>query len=184
MRLPEKWVAHIVKELQGAYGQQFAGKFSKVVDGVDVGINNFKEALATRLFGFVENPEALRYALDNLPDTHCPNVPEFHKLAQSAPRKTSPALSYTPSPADEEKAKAVIAKAAAEMKPKFSDGIATHWATHPKTDIHLRYIFDAARNDARFRPSIAQMVADGICTEGGKLLRRYCGLGQWEKVAA
>lgn len=173
MRLPEKWVAHIVRELQGAYGQQFAGKFSKVVDGVDVGIENFKEQVATRLGGFVDHPEALRYALDNLPDTHCPNVPEFHKLAQSAPRKTAPALSYKPTPADEEKARAVIAKASAELKPKFSGGIDAHWATHPQSEMHLRYIFDAARNDARFLPCILQMVCDGICTEGGKLLKRY-----------
>jgi hypothetical protein len=173
MRLPDKWVNYIVKELQGSYGQQFAGKFSKVDDGVDVGINNFKEALATRLGGFIDHPEALRYALDNLPDTHCPNVPEFHKLAQSAPRKTTTALTYTPSPADEEKAKAVIAKASAELKPKFSGGIDAHWATHPRSEMHLSFIFDAAKNDARFKPCISKMVSDGICTEGGKLLRRY-----------
>jgi hypothetical protein len=174
MRLPEKWVNYIVKELQGAYGQQFAGKFSKVDSGVDVGIENFKESLAIRLGGFIDHPDALRYALDNLPETHCPNVPEFHKIAQAAPRKSAPALTFTPSPADEEKAKAAIAKAAAEIKPKFSCGINTHWATHPRSEMHLRFIFDAAKNDARFGLCVAQMINDGICTEGGKLLRRYC----------
>jgi hypothetical protein len=173
MRLPDKWVNYIVKELQGAYGQQFAGKFSKVDSGVDVGIENFKESLATRLGGFIDHHEALRYALDNLPDSHCPNVPEFHKLAQAAPRKKVTALTYTPSPADEEKAKAIIAKAAAEMKPKLSGGIDVHWATHPRTEMHLRLVFDAAKRDDRFQSCIEQMVSDGICTADGRLLKSY-----------
>ena len=181
MRLPDKWVNYIVKELQGAYGQQFAGKFSKVDSGVDVGIENFKESLATRLGGFIDHPDALRYALDNLPETHCPNVPEFHKLAQSAPRRTSQALSYTPTPADEEKAKAIIEKAASEMKPKFSGGIDKHGATHPRSAMHLRFIFDAAKNDYRFKPCVAEMIEKGICTDDCRLLKRYAGTNQWER---
>ena len=182
MRLPDKWVNYIVKELQGAYGQQFAGKFSKVDSGVDVGIENFKESLATRLGGFIDHPDALRHALDNLPETHCPNVPEFHRLAQSAQRKTSQALSYTPKPADEEKAKAIIAKAAAEMKPKFSGGIDVHWATHPRSEMQLRFIFDASKHDHRFKPCVAEMSEKGICNADGHLLKKYSGTNQWART--
>ena len=173
MKLPDAWVNKIVVELQGAYGQQFIGKYSKVENGFDIGIANFKESLATRLGGFVSNPEALRYALDSLPTTHCPNVPELLEIAQRAPKKSEPALTYTPSPEDEAKAKAAIKKAAEELKPKISDVIDKHWATHPRTSNHLAFIFNAAARDARFKPCIEQMVADGICTQEGGLRKRY-----------
>jgi hypothetical protein len=62
------------------------------------------------------------------------------------------------------------------------DGIDEHWATHPRSPMHLKFIFDAAKNDARFRPCVAQMVADGICTADGKLLRCY-EKGRWRAAA-
>lgn len=182
MKLPDSWVNKIVVDLQGAYGQQFIGKFSKIENGVDIGIANFKDQLATRLAGFFEHPEAIRYALDNLPETHCPNAIEFHKLAQRAPQKQPIAITHTPTPEEIERSRAMAHKAAAELKPKFDGGIDRHWATHPRSDMHLRFIFDAAKNDSRFRPCVAEMVEKGICTEGGKLMKKYAGTNQWVRV--
>ena len=173
MRLPDAWVNKIVVELQGLYGQQFTGKYSKIVDGVDVGIANFKDSLANRLGGFFEHPESLRYALDNLPATHCPNVLELREIVKRAPKKAAPAISYTPTPEDEAKARAAIAKAASDLKPKFDGGIDKHWATHPRSDMHMRFIIDAAKNDARFRPCVAEMEEKGICDDNGHLLKVY-----------
>ena len=51
--------------------------------------------------------------------------------------------------------------------------IIEHWATHPRTQLHLKFIFDAAKNDSQFQRWIDQMVKDGICTEDGKLLMPY-----------
>ena len=173
MRLPDAWVTKIVVELQGAYGQQLIGKFSKVENGVDIGLANFKESIASRLGGFVEHPEALRYALDNLPTTHCPNVLELRDLAQRAPKKQAAALPYKPTPEDEARAKLSIAKAAAELKPKVEGGIDRHWATHPRSEMHLRFIFDAAKRDHRFVSCIAEMAEQSICSKDGKALKFY-----------
>ena len=173
MRLPDTWVNKIVIELQGIYGQQFTGKYSKIEGGIDIGIANFKESLANRLGGFVDHPEAIGYALKNLPVAHCPNVLEFQAIANLAPKKQAPAIAYKPTEEDIERAKAATASAVAALKPKVSDGIDRHWATHPRSADQLRLIFEAAAKDHRFRSCISEMVSDGICTEDGLLLKQY-----------
>ena len=65
---------------------------------------------------------------------------------------------------------------------KLRDGIDEHWATHPRSAMQLGMIFDAAKRDSRFQPCIDQMVADGICTKGGQLLKAYRGTSHWETL--
>lgn len=45
-----------------------------------------------------------------------------------------------------------------------------HWATHPRSVMHLRFIFEAAKKDRRFKKCVDQMIDKGICTPDGKLL--------------
>ena len=182
MRLRSEACERIVIRLQGTYGQQFAGKFSRKENGVDVGVEMFKESLAIELAGFDSDLHAIGYAMANLPADHVPNAIQLREICRRAPKKEVPALNHTPTAADMERAREMSHKVAADLKPKVSDGIDLHWATHPRSEMQLRMIFDAARNDSRFRPCVAEMVEQGICTDGGKLLKKYSGTNQWVKA--
>lgn len=56
-----------------------------------------------------------------------------------------------------------------------------HWAKHPRTQMHLNFIFEAAKKDRRFQNFIEQLINEGICTPDGKLLMKYSG-GGFQKV--
>jgi hypothetical protein len=145
--------------------------------GEDAGLVNAKRVWAEKLAGFAEHPECIKHVLAALPDDP-PTLPHFVELCRKAPRKEAPALPYKPTPEDEERAKEHINRAASALKGKLKDGIDVHWATHPRSDMHLQFIFDAAKKDARFKPCIEEMVSKGICTDDGKLLKRY-STGAW-----
>lgn len=147
-------------------------------------MDNVRSTWAEELGNFEDKPECIGHALKVLASSKFPpTLPEFLEACRNAPRKEAPALRYVPTAEDEERARQAAASAAKVIKKIGGDGIDTHWATHPKGALHLKYIFDAAKNDARFRPCVAEMVRDGICTEDGKLLRRYEGMGQWSTVS-
>lgn len=179
--LPESWVSKIFAKLEARYGSLFHDRWR----GCDM--DNIRETWAEELAGFRDRPESIGYALRTLADQQFPpTLPEFLAACRRAPVKARmPALEHKPT-AEEREHHADIARRLGDIvgAGRIRGGIDEHWATHPKTEIHLRYIFDAARNDARFKQCVAQMVADGVCSEDGKLLRRYRGMGQWEKAAA
>ena len=172
-RLDERWVAKIFQKLTGVYGAQFRAKFSNVEDGVDVGLALAMDAWAEELGNFSDCPEAIAYALGHLPTDHAPNAIEFRDICRRYRPKEPPALPYKLTPEDHQRIAAAAGKAVRQMKSKIHDGIDAHWATHPRSVTQLQWIFSAAERDPRFRPCIAQMVEDGICTADGRLLRRY-----------
>ena len=181
MRLRLEACERIVIRFQGTYGQQFAGKFSRKENGVDVGVEMFKESLAVELAGIDSDLHAIAYAMANLPADHVPNAIQLRELCRHAPKKEVPALAYTPTPEEIERGKQMARKVATELKPKMDGGIDKHWATHPRSEMHLRFIFDAAKNDYRFKPCVAEMIEKGICTDDCRLLKRYAGTNQWER---
>jgi len=181
VRLPDKWVNKIVLELQGIYGQQFTGKYSKIEGGTDVGIANFKESMANRLGGFCENPEAIGYALKNLPTTHCPNVLEFQAIANLAPKKDVPAIEYKPTAEDIERNRRMAEKATKAVTNHVDP---MHCWRRPKSQIVADYLFDAHKNPSRFRPLseiFDKHVANEVISPEGKLLHKWNGLG-WQKA--
>lgn len=101
--LPPAWVDRIFARLDGVYGGEFAGKFSRVVGGRDEGIEAAKATWAEELGGFVETPEAIAWALEsrNLPE-RAPNLVQFAAICKTAPRQNVPQLTHTPS--EEERA--------------------------------------------------------------------------------
>lgn len=179
--LPDAWVSRIFSRLEGRYGSLFHDRWR----GCDMA--NVRETWAEELAGFHDRPDAIGYALRTLADQQFPpTLPEFLVACRRAPAKASaPALEHRTT-AEERERSADMARRLGEAvgAGRLRNGIDEHWATHPRTAMHLRYIFDAAKNDARFQPCVEQMVSDGVCSEGGKLLRRYRGRGQWEMVAA
>lgn len=101
MSLPVAWVDRLFERLTLAYGRDFSGRWEGVsVDAV-------KADWAERLAGYVNAPDALAWALDNLPMTRPPTVLEFAALCARAPVK--PVLSL---PAPDTVAKPEAVKAA------------------------------------------------------------------------
>lgn len=176
--LPDAWIDRIFKRLEGRYGSLFLDRWR----GCDMA--NVRETWADELDGFRDQPERIAHALKSLAEEKFPpTLPEFIAACRRAPAKEPLALPHRPT-AEEREHQSALAKRLGDVigAGKIRDGIDAHWATHPRSYDHLHAIFDASKRDGRFLPCIEQMVADGICTPGGKLLRSYQG-GAWQRCA-
>lgn len=114
MSLPSGWVDRIFEKLTLVYGQAFLRRWEQL------DIAKVKADWATELAGFLHNPDALRYALENLPpDSPPPTVLQFRQLARNAPRAAPPALPAPP-PADPARVTAALAglKVGGERDPR------------------------------------------------------------------
>lgn len=69
----------VFKKLSLAYGRDFTGRWEGL-DMLDV-----KSDWAHELSGYERNPQAIKYALQNLPASKPPTVFEFRAIAQRAP---------------------------------------------------------------------------------------------------
>ena len=124
--LPPAWVDRIFSRLDGVYGGEFAGKFSRVVGGRDEGIQAAKATWADELGGYADTPEAIAFALDvrNLPE-RAPNLVQFLGICKTAPRKSVQQLAHTPSDEDRSENRERIEAAAQAVKigsgAKFTD---------------------------------------------------------------
>jgi hypothetical protein len=161
----------------------YGSKFADLWAGTD--IDQVKAKWVEKLKPFAAHPGVVQAALKAL-DFHPnpPTLPTFVGLCRDAMRHfdtTPAALPYKPTPEDEERARNAAASAAKMIKKISGDGIDRHWATHPKSVTHLKFIFDAANRDQRFAACIAEMVEKGICTEDGHLLKYYRDM-QWFPV--
>lgn len=86
--IPSHWIDKIFCKLQGIYGREFTGQYSTgIVNGVDAGLENAKTVWAEQLADLTDRPEAIGYALDNLPE-RAPNGVKFLQICKSAPRKS------------------------------------------------------------------------------------------------
>ena len=103
MSLPIEWVERIFAKLTLAYGRDFLGRW----EGVDLA--DVKTDWAHELEGFGAHPEAIAYALANLPP-RAPTVIEFRAVARRAPAPEAPRLEAPK--ADPERIKAEMAKLA------------------------------------------------------------------------
>lgn len=110
--LHDSWVTKIFERLQGVYGSEFTFKFSRVVDGQDVGFLAAKQAWAEELAFCADKPELIAWAFKNLPEK-APNAIQFKMLCKGAPRvekqesaaENAIEASYTPEQIEENKAK-------------------------------------------------------------------------------
>lgn len=167
--LPDTWISKIFSKFEARYGSLFIDRWR------DCDMANVRETWAEELAGFKDQPDRIAYALRVLAEEKFPpTLPEFIAACRRAPAKQDHlALPHKLTGEDHDRIKATAQAALGAMKAKNRDGIDVHWATHPRSTMHLKFIFDAAKNDARFRPCIEEMVNDGICTEGGSLLKVY-----------
>lgn len=113
MSLPSAWTDKIFAKLSLAYGRDFIGRW----EGID--LNDVKSDWSHELAGFAEHPEAIAYALANLPPK-APSVIEFRALARRAPL---PAVKLLEAPAaNPERVAAELAKLA-PMRVRKSDAL-------------------------------------------------------------
>lgn len=104
--IPASWVDRIFARLQGVYGREFTGQFS-VIDnsGNDIGMENAKSVWGQELGCFALNPDAIAFALLNLPD-RAPNAIKFKELCRLAPRPTVDVrMGYSKTDVDDKAAK-------------------------------------------------------------------------------
>lgn len=181
-RLPDEWVARIFAKLSGIYGSQFSAKFSRVESGVDVGLLNSKHEWSEELGGFLGQPEAIAYALKNLPTDHPPNALQFAAICRRAPVKELPALPAPPVNVEKLKSFASELEAIINSGARGQDPI--FLATHPKTELAFHYILGMAKNfPDTFLPCIEHLISTGrVSADGKKLLQRYAGNSQWVRA--
>lgn len=86
MSLPSRWVDALFAKLTVTYGQEFLRRW----EGVPM--DTVKADWAAELAGYENRPEAIKYALGNLPLDKPPTVLQFRELCRRAPVRGLPAL--------------------------------------------------------------------------------------------
>lgn len=112
MSLPLKWIDRIFEKLSLVYGQEFLGRW----EGIKLA--DVKSDWAHELAFTAERPEALAYALANLPERP-PTVATFKRLCQECPRPAleAPQQAAT-TKASPEVVAAELARLGAVLKPR------------------------------------------------------------------
>lgn len=90
--LPDAWVKRIWSEMRATYGAAFDRQW-QCPAGVDP-VDHVREVMGTWARGlsrFQQAPDAIRYALDNLP-ANPPNLIEFRLMCNRRPDQPVPAL--------------------------------------------------------------------------------------------
>lgn len=86
MSLPLPWIEKIFQKLTLAYGRDFLGRW----EGVPIA--DVKTDWADCLSGFGGQPQAIAWALANLPDSKAPTAQEFRAICRRAPAPDVPRL--------------------------------------------------------------------------------------------
>lgn len=122
MSLPFHWVEKIFEKLTLAYGRDFLGRW----EGIPIA--KVKTDWSECLKGFADHPQAIAFALTNLPDTRPPTAQEFRALCRQAPQ--SPVSLLTASKADYTVVAEQLAKIGKTVGKKPSDSNCDHkaWA--------------------------------------------------------
>jgi len=148
MSLPSAWTDKIFAKLSLAYGRDFIGRW----EGIDLG--DVKTDWSHELSGFDAHPEAIAYALANLPQKP-PTVIEFRAIARRAPLPDAPRL---------EAPKADPAKVAAEIAKQTDLKSAFAPKHNPKEWAQI--IVDRAAAGDRIRPITLRFAREALGLEG------------------
>jgi hypothetical protein len=187
--LPLPWVAKIFQKLQGNYGTRFLNQWKTGQTfehgqnkGEDVGVVNAMSVWAEKLGGFANQPERIARVIESLPDDP-PSLPAFIGLLRATHVADSTVqIAYTQTPEDVARHREMSRRAAASVKAPEFDGLL--WAKRPKSQKAMDFIADGKKHARRF-PALAAIfdkhVADGVCSEAGKLLLRW-DCASWVKA--
>lgn len=171
---PERWIEELFDRMAAMYGAKFADQWR----GIDPA--KVRAMWAEKLAGFADKPQAIKSALDALDERPFPpTLPEFLQLCREAAKRvgnSQPALPLKPDP---ERAKAASARLMAQLTGKAEDYDPLLWAKRPKSQKALDFVIDGAKRSEPLRQILADLKAAGVCSEAGKLLKRYKGQNQW-----
>ena len=144
--LPLAWVEKVFRKLTVVYGRDFMARW----EGQE--INDVIEDWAEELAGFVNWPEAIAWALKNLPDSKPPTVLEFRALCFKAPKPERLAL---PEPAaDPAFAKQVLGQVS--RKPAGVNAY-TDWIRRGLADLEV---------GVRKSPTVERMIREAAVAKG------------------
>lgn len=144
--LPLAWVEKVFRKLTVVYGRDFMARW----EGQE--INDVIEDWADELAGFVNWPEAIAWALKNLPDSKPPTVLEFRALCFKAPKPDRLAL---PEPAaDPAFAKQVLGQVS--RKPAGVN-VYTDWIRRGLADLEA---------GVRKSPTVERMIREAAAAKG------------------
>jgi hypothetical protein len=90
MSLPASWVDRIFTRLTLVFGRDFMARY----DGLE--IDDVKAEWGEDLAGFQQAPDAIRYALENIPSDKPPTSLQFRDLCRRAPQYAPKALPAPP----------------------------------------------------------------------------------------
>lgn len=103
MQLPDSWVDSLFARLQVRYG----AAWTRMWEGLDIAA--VKADWAAELGGFGSRPDAISYALDNLPPDYPPTCTAFGMICR---RRPDPVVKELPAPvASKEAVERAVAKA-------------------------------------------------------------------------
>lgn len=135
--LPRVWVEKIFSRLSAIYGTSFSGKFGNDIE-------NALQVWGEELGGFMDNPDAIAYALKNLDPKFPPSAIEFRDTCRRAPKKSAPAL---PAP-EYDAAKAI--EAAKKVEAALVKRKDVHaWAKFPRSQMALNLVISLAKQGER-----------------------------------
>jgi hypothetical protein len=152
MSLPITWIDRIFAKLTITYGREFVARW----DNCGVPIMDVKTEWGHELSGFRDHPDAIAYALCNLPDRP-PTVLQFREICRKAPPPVVPRLA-APEP------KADPARVAAEMA-KLRGTLGTaHEGTAPRMNHRAWAPRILARLEAgeKISPTVVAMARDCV----------------------
>lgn len=86
MSLPIAWIDKIFHKLTVAYGNDFLNRWKGIP------LNDVKSDWADCLSGYQQSPQAIAFALENLPDSKPPTAQEFRALCRRTPVSSAPQL--------------------------------------------------------------------------------------------
>ena len=152
--LPEAWVERIFTAMRATYGAAFDRQW-QCPEGEDPvrHVASLKEHWGCELSRYQQNPDAIRYALENLPK-YPPNLIEFREICN---RRPDPPMPQLPAPKPDPQRVAAALAPLAEVKAKAEPHNPRAWAH----SLHAQ--IQAGR---KVSPAIRAMVADVMRMEG------------------
>ncbi len=120
MSLPNQWIDRIFEKLGLVYGQEFLNRWKGLP------ISDVKADWAHELAGFDSHPEAVAWALRNLPAERPPTVLQFREMCRRAP---SPERTMLPEPkANPDRVRTEVSRLKASYRGVGEGARPTDWA--------------------------------------------------------
>lgn len=180
--LPASWVAKIFATMQGHYGSRWLNLWKigqTLPDGTDAGVKNAMAVWGEKLAGFIDQPERLKYTLENALPTDPPSLPRFIELLRQAPT-SNPMMALEHRQTQEEIERSRETARALKTATEGRDHM--QWAKRPRSQIALDYAFKASKRVPAIKDILSVLIEKCICTESGTLIHKWDGK-DWRKVA-